>query len=552
MFLLSINDEFRWAASNVAAEVLLVLTFFVTWHFTARGFDQWRYWIVAGFCCGLAYLTKGTGQLLLIGFLISIAIVYRTEIPTKRAVLVFPLGYLIAASVLLIYNARVYGSPTFNYPMALTMWVDDWEDVYLLQSPPTVSTYLRTHDLQEVIGREWEGMQEVTHVLANVLLTLKAPFARHVLRSPIVLVSAILLMVGLTMFFRKRMRSYWESRKGEVVFTVVLIALFYLTFAWYARALVDPRFLLPLVPIIYVFVAGFVRELVSELVTYLRGSTRTGLMLGAYACFCVLLLPVIGSGLAAFRIENPFQNDISNNVDRMNVMTWLEQHVDGGTVIAYYPGHDLPVWMYATLLQDGASYLPSYHPTRILPSWMYADRYDFISVPYKVSWETMDSYLREQGTGYIIFNRELLARRKPLLGHFLYRKGSKRIAVLALPSNWDIALAYGGLPCQYCIFRLNWPEPGEADEVWQHARLGDAYRSQGEVVQAIAEYEEALELGGKGSPGLHLALGRSYQAAGLLDGAVEEYEKAIELRHESPGPRCGGVAQCPPGLRPGV
>jgi tetratricopeptide (TPR) repeat protein len=162
---------------------------------------------------------------------------------------------------------------------------------------------------------------------------------------------------------------------------------------------------------------------------------------------------------------------------------------------------------------------------------MYADRYDFISVPYKAPWQTVESYLEERGARYIIFNRELLARRKPLFGHFLYRKGSMRIAVLALPSNWDPALAYGGLPCQYCIFRLNWPEPGEADEVWQHARLGDAYRSQGEVVQAIAEYEKALKLG-KGWPGLHVALGRSYQAAGLLDGAVEEYEKAIELRPE--------------------
>ena len=32
MFLLSINNEFRWASSNVLAEVLLVLLFLITWY----------------------------------------------------------------------------------------------------------------------------------------------------------------------------------------------------------------------------------------------------------------------------------------------------------------------------------------------------------------------------------------------------------------------------------------------------------------------------------------------------------------------------------------
>ena len=482
MFLLSINSEFRWAASNVAAEILLVSTFFVTWYFTAKGFEQWRYWTVAGFCAGLAYLTKGTGQLLLMAFLISAAIVYRTKILTKRAILVFVLFYFIAASMLLVYNARVYGNPTFDYPTALAMWVDEWEDVYSLQRPPTLGTYLSTHTLQQMIGREWTGMQKMVHVFADVLLTLKPSFARHFFGSPLFLLSAVLLTVGLAVLFRERTRSYWKRRKGEVIFTVALATLFYLAFAWYAQVLADRRFPFPLVPITYILVAGFACELVNELVTRLQESTRIRLTLGAYAFLCVLSLPILGSDLAAFRIENPFRNDILNNVDRMNVMTWLEQNVDGGTVIAYHPGHDLPIWMYATLLQDSASRLPSYHPTRVLPAWMYADRYDFIGVPYKASWETMDSYLQEQGANHIIFNRQLLAQRKPLFGHFLYRKGSMRIAVLALPSNWDLALAYGGLPCQYCIFRLNWPEPGEADEVWQHARLGDAHRSQGEEI----------------------------------------------------------------------
>jgi len=541
MFLLSINGEFRWASSSVLAEVLLVLTFFLAWYFTVMGFGhwgyagaspwrfcrggemktgepypkppgtcytnrQWRYWMAAGFCAGLAYLTKGSGQMFLMAFILSVILVYGRTILTRKEILVFPLLYLVAAFVLLAYNFKVYGSPFYNYPSNHTMWFEEWEAYYLLQSPPTALTYLKTHTLREIVARQWAGMGAMAHVFIDVLLWLKSSSIHGWLKSPFVLVPAFVIVVGLTLCFREKVISYWQNRKEETIFTIVLVTLFYLAFAWYAQVLADRRFLLPLVPIIYLVVTGFLWELGKGLLARfgLMGDARWALV--GYAAFCILSLPLLGSDLAAFKFEDPFRSDRLNNLDRTEVMSWLEREVEAGTVIAYEPGHTLP-------------------------TWMYADGFDFIGVPYKASWQTVESYLEERGARYIIFNRELLARRKSLFGHFLYRKGSKRLAVLALPSNWDLALAYGGLPCQYCIFRLNWPEPGETDEVWQHARLGDAYRSQGEVLQAIAEYESALALGGENWPGLHIALGRSYQAAGL-DGAVKEYEKAIELRPE--------------------
>ncbi len=527
MFLLSINNEFRWASCSVLAEVLLVLLFLIAWYWAVQGFaeSQHRCFVWAGFCAGLAYLTKGTGLLLLFAFLASIvimAIVYK-RIPAGRGTLSFLLTFVIVASILLVYNYRVYQNPFYNYNTTHAMWLEEWEEYYSLQSPPTALTYLKTHTLQEIVARQWAGMGAMAHVFIDVLLWLKSSSIHGWLKSPFVLVPAFVIVVGLTLCFGEKVISYWQNRKEETIFTIVLVTLFYLAFAWYAQVLADRRFLLPLVPIIYLVVTGFLWELGKGLLARfgLMGDVRLALV--GYAAFCILSLPLLGSDLAAFKFEDPFRSDRLNNLDRTEVMSWLEREVEAGTVIAYEPGHTLP-------------------------TWMYADRFDFIGVPYKASWQTVESYLEERGARYTIFNRQLLARRKPLFGHFLYRKGSKRIAVLALPSNWDLALAHGGLPCQYCIFRLNWPGPGEADacpepcpeqgrrdsrrEAWQHARLGDAYRSQGKVLQAIAEYESALALGGENWPGLHIALGRSYQAAGLLDGAVKEYEKAIELGPE--------------------
>jgi tetratricopeptide (TPR) repeat protein len=399
------------------------------------------------------------------------------------------------------------------------MWLEEWEEYYSPQSSPTALTYLKTHTLQKIVARQGAGMKAMAHVFTDVLLGLKSPSIHGWLKSPFVLVPALVIVVGLTLYSREKVISYWQSRKEEVIFTITLVTLFYLAFAWYAQVLADRRFPLPLVPILYLVVIGFLWELGSGLLARfdLMGDAR--LTRFGYAACCALSLSLLGSDLLAFKFEDPFRSDHLNNLDRLEVMLWLEREVEEGTVIAYGPGHTLP-------------------------TWMYADRYDFISVPYKASWQTVESHLEERGARYIVFNRELLGRRKPLYGHFLYRKGSKRIAVLALPSNWDLALAYGGLPCQYCIFRLDWPKLCGTDarpepcpehsrrEVWQHARLGDAYRSQGEVMRAIAEYEEAMKLDGKGWPGLHVALGGSYQAAGLLDGAVKQYEKAIELEPE--------------------
>jgi tetratricopeptide (TPR) repeat protein len=518
-FLLSINNQFRWASCNALAEALLILLFLIAWYWAIKGFaeSQHRYLAWAGFCAGLAYLTKGTGLLLLFAFLASIiimAIVFK-RIPARRGTLYFLLTFVVVASILWVYNFSVYRNPFYNYNTTHAMWLEEWEESYALQSPPTAFTYLKTHTFQEIIARQWAGMGKMVHIFTDVLLRLKSPSIQSWLKSPFVSVPAIAIVGGLALYSREKAISYWQSRKEEVIFTAVLVILFYLAFAWYAQVLADLRFPFPLVPIIYLIVTGFLWELGNGLLAKfdLVGDARLKLL--GYVAFCALSLPLLGSDLVAFKFEDPFRSDRLNNLDRMEVMSWLEREVEAGTVIAYEPGHTLP-------------------------TWMYADRYDFISVPYKAPWQTVESYLEERGARYIIFNRELLARRKSLYGHLLYRKGSMRIDVLALPSNWDLALAYGGLPCQYCIFRLNWPEPGEADacpepsrrEVRQHARLGDAYRSQGEVIQAITEYEEALELDDEGWPGLHVALGRSYQAVELLDGAVEEYERAIELRPE--------------------
>ncbi|MDH3676145.1 MAG: glycosyltransferase family 39 protein, partial [Anaerolineae bacterium] len=67
-FLLAANREFHLRASTVYADTLLVLFFVAAWYFLIKSFEQRRFAYLAGFFVGLAYLTKGTGTLLLVAW----------------------------------------------------------------------------------------------------------------------------------------------------------------------------------------------------------------------------------------------------------------------------------------------------------------------------------------------------------------------------------------------------------------------------------------------------------------------------------------------------
>ena len=73
---------------------------------------------------------------------------------------------------------------------------------------------------------------------------------------------------------------------------------------------------------------------------------------------------------------------------------------------------------------------------------------------------------------------------------------------------------------------------GEAVRLYNN--LGMAYADVGRVVDAVSQYEKALEYGGGGGgyPQVYHNLGNAYGQLGELDKARENFEKAIEV---SPG-----------------
>ncbi len=527
-FLLSFDFEVRDKASMVSSEPLTTLLFLAAWYFAVRGFEPKRHrlWMVAGFTAGLAYLSKGTGQFILVAFLLSALLLYGKAILKRKEILLFPLFYLIPASCLYAYNFKVYGNPIFNYSTNHVMWLDDWEAYYAadFRQLPTMSGYLRSHSIGEMISRQWMGMTRIAYEFFCHLLSLRLHLGCNAWKIGLALVVMGLTAVALV-YFRKDVVAYARDNRERLVFTAVLSGLLYGVVSWYFYTTGKPfRFLVPLFPLVHLFIAEWVYKFGARL----WGGKRLRSL--AYPLFYGgLALALVAEGLGC-RFENPFQADRAANVDELAVMSWLADTVEDGAVIVYEPSHALPFWLSARGLAsvpfidwgNRRTETTYYRP----PPAQGAPRYIFAPVPYVPTWSEFVAYLRENNARYLILTRELLDRRSALLGKYFQNDRKGAMSILALPSDWELALPYKDLPCVYCLFRLNEPGSGEAAS---HALLGDELRSQGDLEGAIAEYKKAIERGGDWA-GLYAALGRAYQSAGQPAEALTAYRQAITLK----------------------
>lgn len=433
--LLGVNEEFASESARVICESLFVLLFFVTWYYTVKGFSNWRYWMAAGFCAGLAYLTKGTAQTLVTSFLISAAIVYRRKLLAKKQFLAFLLFYLTAASVLLVYHYREYGTPFYSYSITHAMWFDNWEGQYISrQELPTAFTYLQTHSLKDILAREWAGMKDILPFLAQAWIPIGWKAIYGFLGSPLGLLLAIGTLAALLYF---RGASYYRDEKEKFIFTGVLFALSYLLFSWYIRVSAAPRFLLPLAPILYLLIANLVCGAAKSISKRLPLGGKRAASVGYSAFYaCLVLWFAFTAAEAAKHIENPFQTDRLRNSNGDRVLSWLAEGAERGTKI---------IW----------------GPCYTLPNWRYEDELSFKSIPKDLaSWEDFVAFIGEEEARYVILDWEMFVRRKPLLSQYFDKRGMN-IDFQALPPEWALAFAYKGLPCDWCIFKLLELEPIE-------------------------------------------------------------------------------------------
>jgi 4-amino-4-deoxy-L-arabinose transferase-like glycosyltransferase len=317
MFLLSVGDQYRRLTSSVMPDAFLALLFFVAWYFTVRGFSERRNWIWGGVFAGLAYLAKATGEIFVLSWICTALVVYRTRLVLLRDkklishFLLFLAAFLIVASPLLVYNYKVYHNPFYNINSKHLMWLEDVEGQYVLRDGdfPTVSIYLKTHTMSEIMEREWTGFKTMWGVLLEALIPARTWPLYHFLRSYGGLI-CIVVAFAVLIFCREGSVRCFRENPGKVVLTAVLVGALWLSFAWYAPFTTGARYLLPLSPILYLLIAVLIWKAGREVLARFRLSdkARTAGYVAFNAClFCWMLSISAPDWKDLWR--NPFQLD---------------------------------------------------------------------------------------------------------------------------------------------------------------------------------------------------------------------------------------------------
>lgn len=284
-FLLSVNAAYCQLTGRVVCEGLLLLFLAGLWLIVLRLPDlraslktPYLPLIGVGLLLGLAWLTKGTALLLMLGlvlWLCSYAVNWNricsrfkqsrsnetaatetnqtdaTTVPLKTILVSLALviaSFAVIASPLLVRNTRVYGSLTFNANSYL-MFQDEFSEPHALAKQGTLSAaarnYLQTHSIADILKREVKGLLWQVFIFLRSLGPL--PFTEG--RLFFGLLAVPFLLVGLLSERGPARRLY-----------LIWMLLFWLAFAWYLPIAAGERFLMPLLmPTLALVSLGIVR-----------------------------------------------------------------------------------------------------------------------------------------------------------------------------------------------------------------------------------------------------------------------------------------------------
>lgn len=424
--LLNINQELLDQTPQVLCEALLLLTFFIAWYAVVRSLERppsVKAGAVAGALTGLAYLTKGTGQLLTATFLLTAILLYRAGALRQPGVWAFLGGYLIIASPLLAYNTARYSNPFYSFNTTHAMWLDDWEERYAADTElPTALDYLHTHSLGQILTRERRGMITILPVMAECLL----PGPREGLLTLLQRGWLWLLLAGtvVALFLRRReIIAYLRAHRHRALATSIMVGMFYLLYAWFAPVSLVVRYSLPLVPILYLAASRGLVGLVGWVKVHTQlpmcWKDRGSLVFGA------LLWTSIGGwaavdGWQAFRRFDPYASDRAANRAAGAVVSWLNGQVGQQELkILWGPSHTLPKWMFLPQIER-----------QPIPSDLQR-------------WDQFEDLITRESFRYIVLDRKMYKRRESLLSQYLDKNGAI-ILFWQIPPGWTFAFAQEG------------------------------------------------------------------------------------------------------------
>lgn len=416
---LSLNTQYIEYSARTEPEILLTVLFFTAWGTWTLGFSSPRWWLLAGPLAGLAYMAKGTGQFLLIGFLLVPLLRFGPRALANRYLWLLIGLYFLVASPFLIDRAQHYGSPFYDFNSSHAIWYNSWQDRYLSPdgTQTTAQTYFATHTWSQTLQRLRDGALRMPSVWEEALRLSPSP-----LGTIITFVAIALSLLGLWLaFVRHTVESKGLSRLIDATWTTGALFLpMYLFFGWYLPVISSPRFELPLAPIMYSLLACLawigLRHLLSD-----RGTLLVPTCIAGVALILVLTNPWVSPSEIA-------RSDREQNSASIAIFEYLVHHEQLGENVIWGPGN--------------------------LGTWPFYGLVSFEPIPSTVEdWEAMHAFMEKKRAREVILGTEMVKRRPKLLSPY-FRVEGDRIAFETLPPGWTLLYAYPQTPCTYCIFRV--------------------------------------------------------------------------------------------------
>ena len=435
-FLLAANREFHLRAATIYADTLLVLLFVAAWYFLITGFERRRDLIWAGLLVGLAHLTKNSATLLLAAWGLTALLTYRRQLLSQRHLLIVPVVFLLTVSPLLVYNWRTFDSPFYNFATTHVMWMDRWSESQT-EDParlPTLTTYFQTHTLDDIVARLQKGATRLNPALTTTLIPSRQ-FEPGWL-GPALLLTAIAGAGWLFLTDRAWLKTALYRRRWLLLFSLILLGLFYFFSLWYAQVLMESRFLIPILGPVYVLLAAAVIGGLSQIWHRSAGQRQVWRwsLVGATGCAIVW-----GLGWLAWTAQidswslsvDPFASDRAANVAPEAMQSWFERNhsVQTGPVKVVFG------------------------PSKSLPLWKFSPHFQFERIPVEVdSWPKMEAYLSQRQPNYVIIDSDTARRRRQALAdYFAYREESG-VTFEQIPPGWSLAHLSNAAPHTWAVF----------------------------------------------------------------------------------------------------
>ncbi|MCS7259180.1 MAG: glycosyltransferase family 39 protein [Anaerolineae bacterium] len=455
--ILSLNVEFIYHSTTALAESLLVLVFWIGWYFLYCAVSQkdgLRKWTLVGLFSGLAYLTKGTGNFLLIAGLIA-AILTHWPHPRRIAMSILAQGatFSVVTAPLLLFNYWAFGSPFYNFATTHAMWLDKWrqswvEDPHTL---PTVTTYFATHTLYQALERLWNGAIRLWLPFWETITPWAVSFEQTLSRllgyQWLTLLVMVMLGVGTIVVARPHLAEHLRTNAHMMVIKLMLFGLTFLMFAWYTNIVIAARFFLFLIPIASLLAAQAFWFVCERILLFIGSLLVTGVsrIHGKSLCdeetlfnlittrlsFIILIATsvwfVMGTLPRVEALENPFEADSWHNHDAEQVLHWLTAGELNKFTVLWGPSHSLPFWKYT-------------------------DRIRFRILPVTVNTISQAlAYPAAIDADYVILDVMMVSRYKSIFRDYIdYRSG--RLELRKPIPNWSLAHVYKSYPADWCVF----------------------------------------------------------------------------------------------------